>query len=119
MDGAGDWQVLARIILPISLPGIAVAGLLSTIFSWNEYLRGDLHLHQRTDRPGVRCLIHVVGGAFLGAHVDGALAGHRGSRPPRLGRAAPVNSSPDVGRRERLGALRVNDIDLLMEMILW
>lgn len=38
VDGARDWQVLVRIILPISLPGIAVAGLLSTIFSWNEFL---------------------------------------------------------------------------------
>jgi len=38
VDGARDWQVLARIILPISLPGIAVAGLLSVIFSWNEFL---------------------------------------------------------------------------------
>jgi sorbitol/mannitol transport system permease protein len=38
VDGARDWQVLARIILPISLPGLAVAGLLSVIFSWNEFL---------------------------------------------------------------------------------
>jgi sorbitol/mannitol transport system permease protein len=38
VDGASDWQVLTRIILPISLPGVAVAGLLSVIFSWNEFL---------------------------------------------------------------------------------
>jgi sorbitol/mannitol transport system permease protein len=38
VDGARDWQVLLRIILPISVPGIAVSGLLSVIFSWNELL---------------------------------------------------------------------------------
>jgi len=38
VDGANDWQVLMRIILPISLPGVAVATLLSVIFSWNEFL---------------------------------------------------------------------------------
>ena len=38
VDGASDWQVLRSIILPISLPGIAVAALLSVIFSWNEFL---------------------------------------------------------------------------------
>jgi sorbitol/mannitol transport system permease protein len=38
VDGANDWQVLSRIILPISLPGVAVAALLSVIFSWNEFL---------------------------------------------------------------------------------
>jgi sorbitol/mannitol transport system permease protein len=38
VDGATDRQVLMRIILPISLPGVAVAALLSVIFSWNEFL---------------------------------------------------------------------------------
>jgi len=38
VDGASDWQVLRRIVLPISLPGVAVSALLSVIFSWNEFL---------------------------------------------------------------------------------
>ncbi|HEX6506507.1 MAG TPA: carbohydrate ABC transporter permease [Chloroflexota bacterium] len=38
VDGANDWQVLLRIILPISLSGVAVSALLSVIFSWNEFL---------------------------------------------------------------------------------
>jgi sorbitol/mannitol transport system permease protein len=38
VDGANDWQILFRIILPISIPGVAVATLLSVIFSWNEFL---------------------------------------------------------------------------------
>jgi sorbitol/mannitol transport system permease protein len=38
VDGANDWQVLRSIVLPISLPGVAVAALLSVIFSWNEFL---------------------------------------------------------------------------------
>jgi sorbitol/mannitol transport system permease protein len=38
VDGATDWQVLLRIILPISIPGVAVSALLSVIFSWNEFL---------------------------------------------------------------------------------
>lgn len=38
VDGATDTQVLTRIILPISLPGVAVSALLSVIFSWNEFL---------------------------------------------------------------------------------
>jgi sorbitol/mannitol transport system permease protein len=38
VDGASDWQVLRQIILPISIPGVAVSALLSVIFSWNEFL---------------------------------------------------------------------------------
>jgi sorbitol/mannitol transport system permease protein len=38
VDGASDRQVLMQIVLPIALPGVAVAALLSVIFSWNEFL---------------------------------------------------------------------------------
>ncbi|HEX8917127.1 MAG TPA: carbohydrate ABC transporter permease [Chloroflexota bacterium] len=51
VDGASDWQVLARILLPISLPGVAVAGLLSVIFSWNEFLFAVTFTY--TDAPTV------------------------------------------------------------------
>ena len=38
VDGASDRQILTRIFLPISGPGLAVSALLSVIFSWNEFL---------------------------------------------------------------------------------
>ncbi|MBS0002922.1 MAG: carbohydrate ABC transporter permease [Thioalkalivibrio sp.] len=38
VDGGNLWIVLTRIIVPIAAPGIAITGLLSWIFAWNEYL---------------------------------------------------------------------------------
>jgi ABC-type glycerol-3-phosphate transport system permease component len=38
IDGAGLWGTLARVILPLAAPGIAVAGILCWIFAWNEFL---------------------------------------------------------------------------------
>lgn len=38
VDGGNLWMVLTRIIVPIAAPGIAITGLLSWIFAWNEYL---------------------------------------------------------------------------------
>jgi len=38
MDGCNHLDILARIIVPLSLPGIAVAGFYTFILSWNDFL---------------------------------------------------------------------------------
>jgi len=40
IDGATRWQVFRYVALPISRPGIAVAFILSMIFSWNNFVFG-------------------------------------------------------------------------------
>ena len=37
-DGATAWGAFWRIVVPVSLPGIAAAGVLGFILSWNEFL---------------------------------------------------------------------------------
>ncbi len=36
--GASAWKVLVRVILPLTFPGIMVAGLFSFLLSWSQYL---------------------------------------------------------------------------------
>jgi multiple sugar transport system permease protein len=38
IDGAGELTVFFSIMVPLAIPGIAVAAILSLIFSWNELL---------------------------------------------------------------------------------
>jgi polyol transport system permease protein len=38
VDGAGFFRIMTRIVLPLTAPGLAATGLLSLIFSWNEFL---------------------------------------------------------------------------------
>ncbi|MBV7333150.1 carbohydrate ABC transporter permease [Chloroflexi bacterium TSY] len=38
VDGAGLRTVFMRIIIPLAAPGIAITGILSWVFAWNEYL---------------------------------------------------------------------------------
>lgn len=38
MDGAGRLRVLAEIVLPLSIPGLAVTAILTFLYSWNEFL---------------------------------------------------------------------------------
>ncbi|MEA2758885.1 MAG: multiple sugar transport system permease protein [Methylobacteriaceae bacterium] len=40
IDGATSWQVFRHVALPIARPGIAVAGILAVIFSWNNFVFG-------------------------------------------------------------------------------
>ncbi|BCP51973.1 ABC transporter permease [Kaistia sp. 32K] len=37
-DGATAWGAFWRIVIPVSLPGLAAAGVLGFILSWNEFL---------------------------------------------------------------------------------
>jgi len=37
-EGANEWQVFWRVILPIARPGVAVTVVLAFLFSWNEFL---------------------------------------------------------------------------------
>lgn len=38
MDGSTRCQLLARVVLPLTAPGLAITALFSFIFSWNEFL---------------------------------------------------------------------------------
>ncbi len=36
--GADSWRLISRVMLPLTLPGIVVAGLFSFLLSWSQYL---------------------------------------------------------------------------------
>jgi ABC-type glycerol-3-phosphate transport system permease component len=38
MDGLSEWQIIAKVMLPLSLPAIATNVILSFIWSWNDFL---------------------------------------------------------------------------------
>jgi len=44
IDGAGEWYTLIRVVLPLSLPGIATVALFSTIGIWNDFFLNMLYI---------------------------------------------------------------------------
>ncbi|HSV30693.1 MAG TPA: carbohydrate ABC transporter permease [Atribacteraceae bacterium] len=38
VDGCSRWKALYKVVIPLSIPGIAVSFLFSFIFAWNEFL---------------------------------------------------------------------------------
>jgi len=37
IDGANEWQIMMRVIVPIGKPGIAAIGLFSFLWAWNDF----------------------------------------------------------------------------------
>ncbi|SHO65558.1 multiple sugar transport system permease protein [Pseudoxanthobacter soli DSM 19599] len=63
MDGASTWQVLTRVVIPLAKPGIAVTGILTWVFAWNEYLFAATltSVHARTITTGLAEFVTVTG----------------------------------------------------------
>ncbi len=44
LDGANDWTVYARIVMPLSKAGLATVGLFGLVTRWNEWFTGILYV---------------------------------------------------------------------------
>lgn len=44
IDGGGDFYIFLRIVLPLSLPGLATIGLFSTLGYWNDWFNALLYI---------------------------------------------------------------------------
>ncbi len=48
MDGASQWTVFTRVVLPLSRPAIAVTALFSFMTAWNEYILAFTFMNNET-----------------------------------------------------------------------
>ena len=46
VDGASEWQVFSRVIVPMIWPGFLTAGLVTGLWAWNEFLFAVTFLHK-------------------------------------------------------------------------
>lgn len=56
IDGAGDASIFIRMVLPISLPGIATIGLFSALAYWNDWFNAMLFI----DKPELTPLQYML-----------------------------------------------------------
>ncbi|MBB6734224.1 carbohydrate ABC transporter permease [Cohnella zeiphila] len=45
MDGAGELQMLARVVIPLAAPALAAIGLFSIVFHWNSWFDAMVYLN--------------------------------------------------------------------------
>ena len=51
IDGAGEWRILFRIILPLSMPIIATITLFYTVDRWNEWYNAMIFIKSPNMQP--------------------------------------------------------------------
>jgi multiple sugar transport system permease protein len=44
IDGAGEWQVLRHVILPLARPALAVVAIFAAVYAWNDFLPPLIYL---------------------------------------------------------------------------
>ncbi|WP_327291270.1 carbohydrate ABC transporter permease [Streptomyces sp. NBC_01198] len=81
IDGAGDWTVLWRIVLPLSRAVLAVIGLFYAVGYWNSFFSALLYLNDNSKWPLQLVLrTYVVNNTSLGVDQVGAAGS---SLPPQ------------------------------------
>ncbi|WP_217592813.1 carbohydrate ABC transporter permease [Cohnella sp. GbtcB17] len=51
IDGAGDWSMLWRIVLPLAAPALAAIGLFNLVAHWNSWFDALLYLNDKSMYP--------------------------------------------------------------------
>ena len=71
IDGANDFSILFRIVIPISLPAIATISLFYAVTYWNTYMHAILYLSDSAKWP-VQVLLRQIVVLASGMNYDGA-----------------------------------------------
>ncbi len=64
IDGAGEWQIWARVMLPLSRPVLATIAVFSFVNNWNDFMGPLIYLHtmeNRTIAVGLRTYVGMEG----------------------------------------------------------
>ncbi|WP_337101809.1 carbohydrate ABC transporter permease [Paenibacillus sp. YIM B09110] len=60
IDGAGEFRIFARIVLPLSLPVMATMALLGTILFWNDWFNSLLFIRSEDKYPLQYLMLRVL-----------------------------------------------------------
>ncbi|SDY93633.1 putative aldouronate transport system permease protein [Evansella caseinilytica] len=71
IDGAGDFAILFRIVIPCSLPAIATISLFYAVTYWNTYMHAILYLSDSSKWP-IQVLLRQIVVLATGLNYDGA-----------------------------------------------
>lgn len=59
IDGANEWQIFSRIVVPISLPGLATIALFLTLGYWNDWMHAMLYISKDNLIPLQYLLVRI------------------------------------------------------------
>ena len=81
IDGAGEWRIFLRIVLPLSKPVLAVMGLFYAVGYWNTYFNALLYINDSEKWPIQVVLQQYV---LAGVAIPGAVVSPDAPPPPGI-----------------------------------
>ncbi|MEK3732327.1 MULTISPECIES: carbohydrate ABC transporter permease [Paenibacillus] len=60
IDGANDWSIFFRVVLPVSMPVVATIALFHGVYQWNDYFTGVIYINNADLQPIQTYLYKVV-----------------------------------------------------------
>ncbi|WP_438446106.1 carbohydrate ABC transporter permease [Gorillibacterium sp. sgz5001074] len=71
IDGCGDWGILFKIVLPLSLPGLATISLFYAVTYWNSYFSAIMYINKANMWP-IQVLLRqiVIAASGIAANTD-------------------------------------------------
>jgi putative aldouronate transport system permease protein len=60
IDGANDWSIFLKVVLPVSMPVIATIALFHGVYQWNDYFTGMIYINNESLQPIQTYLYRVV-----------------------------------------------------------
>ena len=103
VDGAGEFQILMRVVVPLAKPAIAAVALFNFIYAWNDFYGPLVYLSQNTARPDAFDRTVVVSrdsSRELESDDGGGAAVHAADRDHLLPRPARVYRRHHADRRQ-------------------
>jgi len=82
LDGANPWQILVKVILPLSLPSIATIGLFYAVYHWNAWFDAVIYINNRALLPMQNILRNIVASASTFDDLDSQTLADLEARPP-------------------------------------
>lgn len=60
IDGANDWQILLRIVIPLSVPILVTIALFTSVAKWNDFFNALLFLQSQEKMPLTMILRNII-----------------------------------------------------------
>jgi putative aldouronate transport system permease protein len=105
LDGAGEYQTFFRIVLPISLPGLATVALFMFVIYWNDYFQAMLFLTSNDAKDSLQTMQYLCYRALSSANFLRTQASKLG-----ILTAEQLRNIPDEGYRMTIAVVTMGPI---------
>lgn len=74
IDGANDWKIFFRIVIPLSKPVLATIALFAGVGQWNDWFGGVMYMTTRTDLEPIQTYLYRMVAQVQSNQVAGSIS---------------------------------------------